>query len=155
MTKPMSTLRRRMIEDMQVRNLLPVMQRCYVHAVAKLPALQPVPYRLGLEEVRSYLHPPHHDRHPVGRVRPARRPRPALPLRRHTRPHCDGRAHPLCAQAKAAASHPGECHEIVRFFAAVPSLKHRTALMAAYDLRPYFSPKSCGCGSPISTATAC
>lgn len=28
-------LRRRMIEDMQVRNLSPVTQRCYVHAVAK------------------------------------------------------------------------------------------------------------------------
>ena len=32
----MHPLRRRMIEDMQVRNLSPVTQRCYVHAVAKL-----------------------------------------------------------------------------------------------------------------------
>ena len=31
----MNPLRRRMIEDMQVRNLSPVTQRCYVHAVAK------------------------------------------------------------------------------------------------------------------------
>jgi integrase/recombinase XerD len=31
----LNPLRRRMIEDMKVRNLSPVTQRCYVHAVAK------------------------------------------------------------------------------------------------------------------------
>ena len=31
----MSPLRRRMIEDMKIRNLSPATQRCYVHAVAK------------------------------------------------------------------------------------------------------------------------
>jgi hypothetical protein len=31
----MTLLRRRMIEDMKVRNLSPATQRCYVHAVAK------------------------------------------------------------------------------------------------------------------------
>ena len=31
----MNPLRRRMIEDMKIRNLTPVTQRCYVHAVAK------------------------------------------------------------------------------------------------------------------------
>jgi hypothetical protein len=31
----MNPLRCRMIEDMKVRNLSPVTQRCYVHAVAK------------------------------------------------------------------------------------------------------------------------
>jgi hypothetical protein len=30
-----SPLRRRMIEDMKVRNLSPATQRCYVHAVGK------------------------------------------------------------------------------------------------------------------------
>jgi hypothetical protein len=44
--------------------------------------------------------------------------------------------------------------EVMRFFAAVPSLKNRTALMTAYA-PACGSPKSRGCGSPISTATAC
>jgi hypothetical protein len=36
----MTPLRRRMIEDMKVRNLSPATQRSYVHAVAKFcPAL--------------------------------------------------------------------------------------------------------------------
>ena len=35
MTERINPLRRRLIEDMTVRNLSPVTQRCYVHAVAK------------------------------------------------------------------------------------------------------------------------
>ena len=51
----MNPLRRRMIEDMQVRNLSPVTQRCYVHAVAKFARhFNRSPDRLGLEEVRAY-----------------------------------------------------------------------------------------------------
>ena len=48
-------LRRRMIEDMRVRNLSPVTQRCYVHAVAKLAAhFNRSPDRLGLADIRAY-----------------------------------------------------------------------------------------------------
>src|SRR5258708_22009170 len=48
-------LRRRMIEDMKVRNLSPVTQRCYVHAVAKFAQhFNRSPDRLGLAEVRDY-----------------------------------------------------------------------------------------------------
>src|SRR3954468_20499962 len=51
----MNPLRRRMIEDMQVRNLSPVTQRCYVHAVAKFARhFNRSPDRLGLEEIRAY-----------------------------------------------------------------------------------------------------
>ena len=51
----MNPLRRRMIEDMQVRNLSPVTQRCYVHAVGKFARhFNRSPDRLGLEEVRAY-----------------------------------------------------------------------------------------------------
>jgi integrase/recombinase XerD len=48
-------LRRRMIEDMQVRNLSPVTQRCYVHAVTKFARhFNRSPDRLGLAEIRAY-----------------------------------------------------------------------------------------------------
>jgi len=50
----MSALRRRMIEDMTVRNLSPATQRSYVYAVAKFSRyFGRSPDRLGLEEVRA------------------------------------------------------------------------------------------------------
>jgi hypothetical protein len=51
----MNPLRRRMIEDMKIRNLSPATQRCYVHAVAKFARYyKRSPDRLGLAEVRAY-----------------------------------------------------------------------------------------------------
>jgi len=51
----MSPLRRRMIEDMTVRNLSPATQRSYVHAVARFSQyFDQSPDRLGLEDVRAY-----------------------------------------------------------------------------------------------------
>ena len=51
----MSPLRRRMIEDMTVRNLSPATQRSYVHAVAKFSRhFGCSPDRLDLEEVRAF-----------------------------------------------------------------------------------------------------
>ena len=51
----MSPLRRRMIEDMTVRNLSPATQRSYVHAVAKFSRyFGRSPELLGLEEVRAF-----------------------------------------------------------------------------------------------------
>ena len=51
----MSPLRRRMIEDMTVRNLSPATQRSYVHAVSKFSRyFGRSPDRLGLEEVRAF-----------------------------------------------------------------------------------------------------
>jgi hypothetical protein len=48
-------LRRRMVEDMNIRNLSPVTQRCYVHAVAKFARhFNRPPDQLGLAEVRAY-----------------------------------------------------------------------------------------------------
>ncbi len=50
-----SPLRRRMIEDMTVRNLSPATQRSYVHAVSKFSRFfGRSPDRLGLEDVRTF-----------------------------------------------------------------------------------------------------
>jgi site-specific recombinase XerD len=51
----MSPLRRRMIEDMTVRNLSPATQRSYVHAVAKFDRFfGRSPEKLDLEDVRAF-----------------------------------------------------------------------------------------------------
>jgi integrase/recombinase XerD len=51
----MSPLRRRMIEDMKIRNLSPGTQQSYVRAVAKFSGyFGRSPDRLGVEEIRSY-----------------------------------------------------------------------------------------------------
>ena len=50
-----SPLRRRMIDDLTVRNLSPAPQRSYIHAVAKFSRYfgRP-PDRLDIEDVRAY-----------------------------------------------------------------------------------------------------
>ena len=51
----MTALRRRMIDDMTVRNLSPATQQTYVYAVAKFSRFFGCsPDRLGIEEVRAY-----------------------------------------------------------------------------------------------------
>ncbi len=51
----MSPLRRRMIEDMTVRNLSPATQQSYIHAVAKFSRyFGRSPDRLGLEDVHAF-----------------------------------------------------------------------------------------------------
>ena len=51
----MSPLRRRMIEDMTIRNLSPATQQSYIHAVSKFSRhFGRSPDRLGLEDVRAY-----------------------------------------------------------------------------------------------------
>jgi site-specific recombinase XerD len=127
----MTPLRRRMIEDMQVRNLSPVTQRCYVHAVAKFARhFNRSPDRLGLAEIRAYqIHLTTTGISwagfnvavcalrlfygvTLGRSAMVER----IPYARKRRQL------PVILSAD----------EVVRFFAAVPSLKHRTALMTAY-----------------------
>src|SRR4051794_19538672 len=55
MTLVTSPMRQRMFDDMMVRNLSPVTQRCYVHAVAKFAQhFNRSPDRLGLAEIRAY-----------------------------------------------------------------------------------------------------
>ena len=126
-----SPLRRRMIEDMTVRNLSPATQRSYIYAVTKFSRyFNRSPDRLGLENVRAFqVHLVStgiswpalnqtvcalrffygvtlgHDEIPE-RIPYAREPRKL----------------PVVLSAE----------EVVRFLEAVPSLKARTALATAY-----------------------
>ena len=54
-TSAVSPLRRRMIDDMTLRNLSPATQRSYLHAVSKFSRyFDRSPDRLGLEDVRAF-----------------------------------------------------------------------------------------------------
>ena len=54
-TSAVSPLRRRMIDDMSLRNLSPATQRSYLHAVAKFSRyFDRSPDQLGLEDVRAF-----------------------------------------------------------------------------------------------------
>jgi integrase/recombinase XerD len=127
----MSPLRRRMIEDMTVRNLSPATQRSYVHAVAKFSRyFGRSPERLDLEDVRAF------QVHLVAKgiswpalnqtvcalrffygvtLGQAEMPE-RIPYAR------EPRKLPIVLSAD----------EVVRFLEAVPSLKTRTALTTAY-----------------------
>jgi len=55
MSERISPLRRRMIEDMTIRNLSPTTQRSYIHAVKKYAEyFERSPDRLDIEDVRAY-----------------------------------------------------------------------------------------------------
>lgn len=54
-TVAVSPLRRRMIDDMRLRNLSPATHRSYLHAVTKFSRyFGRSPDRLGLEDVRAF-----------------------------------------------------------------------------------------------------
>ena len=55
MTKPISPLRQRMIDDMTMRNLSPNTQETYIRAVAQFTAFhRRSPDKLGVEHLREY-----------------------------------------------------------------------------------------------------
>src|ERR1700726_3707206 len=55
MTKPISPLRQRMIDDMKFRNMSPNTQKVYTYAVANFSAFHKrSPDKLGIEDVRAY-----------------------------------------------------------------------------------------------------
>jgi integrase/recombinase XerD len=128
----MTALRRRMIEeDMKVRNFSPVTQRCYVHAVAKFARyFTQSPDRLGLTEVRAY------QVHLVETGASWAGFNVAVSALRFFYGVTLGRSASVeripYARKQQLLPVILSADEIVRFFGAVPSLKHRTALMAAY-----------------------
>jgi integrase/recombinase XerD len=126
-----SPLRRRMVEDMTVRNLSPATQRSYLYAVAKFSRFfGKSPERLDLEDVRTYqVHLASQGiawatlNQTVAALRffyGVTLGRPEIPERiAYAR---EPRRLPVVLSAD----------EVVRFLEAVPSLKSRTALTTAY-----------------------
>ncbi len=126
-----SPLRRRMIEDMTVRNLSPATQRSYLHAVSKFSRyFGRSPDRLGLEDVRAFqVHlvatgiswPALNQivcalRFFYGVTLGQARCRSASPMR--------------ASRSKLPVVLSAD--EVVRFLEAIPSLKSRTALTTVY-----------------------
>ena len=126
-----SPLRRRVIDDMTIRNLSPATQRSYLHAVTKFSRyFGRSPDRLGLEDVRAF------QVHLVssGLSWPALN-QTVCALRFFfgvTLGHAE--IPERIAYARTPAKLPTILNgdEIVRFLEAVPSLRTRTALTTAY-----------------------
>ena len=126
-----TALRRRMIEDMRVRNLSPVTQRCYVHAVAKFARhFNRSPDRLGLAEIRAY------QIHLVATGMSWAGFNVAVCALRFfygvTLGHTAIVERIPYARKRRQLPVILSVDEVARFFAAVPNLKHRIALMTAY-----------------------
>ena len=134
MTAPrprVSPLRRRMIEDMTVRNLSPATQRSYLHAVAKFSRyFSRSPDRLDIEDVRAFqvfLVSQKITWPALNQTVCALRFFYGVTLNRPEIPE-------RIAYAREPRKLPVilSADEVVRFLEAVPSLKTRTALTTAY-----------------------
>ena len=134
MTAPrprVSPLRRRMIEDMTVRNLSPATQRSYLHAVAKFSRyFSRSPDRLDIEGVRAFqvfLVSQKISWPALNQTVCALRFFYGVTLNRPEIPE-------RIAYAREPRKLPVilSADEVVRFLEAVPSLKTRTALTTAY-----------------------
>jgi integrase/recombinase XerD len=127
----MSPLRRRMIDDMTVRNLSPATQRSYVHAVAKFARFfGRSPERLDLEDVRAFqvhLVAGGMSWPALNQTVCALRFLYGVTLRQADLPE-------RIAYAREPQKLPVvlSTEEVVRFLEAVPSLKCRAALTTAY-----------------------
>jgi len=127
----MSPLRRRMIEDMTVRNLSPATQRSYIHAVAKFSRyFGRSPARLGLEDVRAF------QVHLVAKgISWSALNQTVCALRFFygvTLGHAEIPERIAYARLPRKLPVVLSADEVVRFLEAVPSLKTRTALTTAY-----------------------
>lgn len=129
--KPMSALRRRMIDDMTLRNLSPATQRSYLHAVTKFSRhFGCPPDRLGLEDVRSFqvhLVSQGISWPALNQIVCALRFFYGVTLDRAEIPE-------RIVYARTPRKLPSilSADEVVRFLEAVPSLKTRVALTTAY-----------------------
>lgn len=124
-------LRRRMIEDMTVRNLSPATQQSYIYAVAKFSRhFGRSPDRLGLEDVRSY------QLHLIAQRRSWSHINQTVCALRFFYGLTLGRTEAM--ERIVAAREPQKLpvvlsgEEVVRFLEAVPGLRNRVALTTAY-----------------------
>ena len=130
-TTAVSPLRRRMIDDMMLRNLSPATQRSYLHAVTKFSRyFGRSPDRLGLEDVRAfqvYLVSQGISWPSLNQTVCALRFFYGVTLNRGEIPE-------RIAYARTPRKLPAilSPDEVVRFLEAVPSLKSRVALTTAY-----------------------
>jgi integrase len=130
-TPAVSPLRRRMIDDMTLRNLSPATQRSCLHAVAKFSRYcDRSPDRLGLEDVHAfqvYLVSQGISWPALNQTVCALRFFYGVTLNRAEIPE-------RIAYARTPRKLPTilSADEVVRFLEAVPSLKARTALTTAY-----------------------
>ncbi len=127
----LSPLRRRMIEDMTVRNLSPATQRSYIHAVSKFSRyFGRSPDRLGLEDVRAFqvhLVSTGISWPGLNQTVCALRFFYGVTLGRGEIPERIPYAREPCKLPVVLSA-----DEVVRFLEAVPSLKTRAALTTAY-----------------------
>jgi integrase/recombinase XerD len=126
-----SPLRRRMIEDMTVRNLSPTTQQSYIHAVKKFSEFfERSPAKLGVEDVRAY------QLHLVSKGAAWASLNQAVCALRFFYKVTLGQAQipERVPYARVPKKLPVvlDQDEVARFLAAVPSLKIRVALTAAY-----------------------
>src|SRR6187200_2705818 len=127
----MSPLRRRMIEDMTVRNLAPATQQSYLYAVARFSRhFACSPDRLGLEHVRAY------QVHLAAQKRSWSHINQASCALRFFYGVTLGRSEVLAGiiSAREPQKLPVvlSADEIVQFLEAVPGLRNRAALTTAY-----------------------
>jgi integrase/recombinase XerD len=126
-----SPLRRRMIEDMTIRNLSPATQQSYIYAVAKFSRhFARSPERLGLEDVRAY------QLHLISQQRSWSHINQAVCALRFfygvTLGRSDAREQIVAAREPRRLPVVLSGEEIVRFLEAVPGLRNRVALTTAY-----------------------
>lgn len=132
MFKQMTALRRRMIDDMTVRNLSPSTQRSYIYAIARFSRYFACsPDRLGAEEVRAY------QLHLVEQGRSWTHINPvSCALRfffRVTLGREETVEHIVSGKEPRKLPFVLSPEEITRFLQAVPGLRNRVAMITAYS----------------------
>jgi integrase/recombinase XerD len=131
MNKPVSTLRRQMIEDMKIRNMSPNSQKVYTYAVANFAAFhRRSPDQLGIEHIREYR------LHLIARGLKATSINPIIGALRFFYGTTLRRKEMVeqIPYARREDTLPAVLtpDEVIRLFKATPDLKNRTALITIY-----------------------